>query len=136
MPPRSPPSSPRSPNKQSPRSPTKPSQRLSASSLLLSTPPGDSYSFIYHSFACFPPTCTPDLPNRLLERYNQHFSATFRVIYLPKFDAIKNFHARVIEALCEYFAFERLFPHIPADWRRDMCEALLVEAKQRGVGEE
>jgi hypothetical protein len=35
----------------------------------------------------------------------------------------------------EYFAFERLFPHIPAEWRKELCEALLVEAKERSIKE-
>lgn len=89
MPPRSPPPSPSCPNKRQ--------QRISSSSFPLTPPPVDSYSFIYYSFACFPPSS--GFPDRILERYNQHFNATFKAIYLPKFDAIRNFHARVIEAL-------------------------------------
>jgi hypothetical protein len=60
------------------------------------------YALIYSVFEVSPPMeipGTPTLPERILERYKEHFKATFSEHFLPHYSLIQNFHELVVNAL-------------------------------------
>jgi hypothetical protein len=58
----------------------------------------ECYASIYRRFKCTPST-DDQLPERLLECYNQHYYASFEKMYLPAYEKLRNFHTMVLDAL-------------------------------------
>jgi hypothetical protein len=58
---------------------------------------GECYDAIYRRFNCIPTDA--HLPEKLLQRYNEHYHATFAKMRLPEYEKLVNFHKLVLEAL-------------------------------------
>jgi hypothetical protein len=61
----------------------------------------DCYATIYRRFNCAPPNAQlpQGLPEKLLDRYNNHYHATFDKMYLPEYQNLVNFYNLVLDAL-------------------------------------